>query len=58
MFNYKLNRKYPKINFEFEISKGKIMLLDTEVHIKNKYIYIYITDTHKLTFLNINSKDL
>ena len=36
------------------------MFLDTEVHIKNKYIYIYIhkKETDKLTFLNINSKDL
>ena len=38
------------------------MFLDTEVPIKNKYIYIYIyihkKETDKLTFLNINSKDL
>ena len=50
-FLNELNTKHESIKLEYQISKTSITFLDTEVYIKNNYLY-----TDLQTFLNINSE--
>ena len=53
-----LNAKHPTIKLEYEISKERISLLDTQIYIKNNKLHtkIFRKKTDCQTFLNINSE--
>ena len=53
-----LNIIHPSIKFEYEISKDRILFLDTEIYIKNNKLHtkIFKKKTDRQTFLNINSE--
>ena len=52
------NAKHPSIQFEYEISKEIISLLDTKIYIKNNKLHrkIFRKNTDRQTFLNVNSE--
>ena len=53
-----LNAKHPSIKFEYEISKERILFLDTKIYIKKNELHtkIFRKKTDGQTSLNINSE--